>query len=130
MGSRGVKAFLDTHVAVFLWEGRSDVWGTAAKELIERSVLFLSPVVRLELGFLREIGKLKVTPDEILGGLSMDCGVIQSSDRIEEVVARAMGLSWTRDPFDRLLVATALLNDAPLITRDRRILKHTPIAVW
>jgi PIN domain nuclease of toxin-antitoxin system len=37
------------------------------------------------------------------------------------VVTQAMPLSWTRDPFDRLIVATAILHRAPLVTRDERI---------
>ena len=41
-----------------------------------------------------------------------------------------MPLSWTRDPFDRLLVATALLHQAPLVTCDTRIQENFPGAVW
>jgi PIN domain nuclease of toxin-antitoxin system len=49
---------------------------------------------------------------------------------MDRLVPLAMPLSWTRDPFDRLLVATALLHEAPLITRDARIQEHFAGAVW
>jgi len=39
-------------------------------------------------------------------------------------------LSWTRDAFDRLIVAQAALDRAALVTRDRLILKHYPKALW
>lgn len=39
-------------------------------------------------------------------------------------------LSWTRDPFDRLIVANALADGADLVTADERIRQHTDIAVW
>lgn len=97
---------------------------------MERSALFLSPVVRLELGFLYEIGRLKVQADEIIGVLTAELGVAQSDDPIAAVVAHAMPLTWTRDPFDRLLVATAALHRAPLITHDEQILEHFEDAVW
>jgi PIN domain nuclease of toxin-antitoxin system len=124
------KAFLDTHAAVFLYEGRADVWGPTSKTLIERGSLLVCPAVRLELQFLREIEKLVVEPDEILASLYTDCNVTRSADALEDVIDAAMPLSWTRDPFDRMIVATSLLHDASLITRNRRILANAPNAVW
>lgn len=97
---------------------------------MEHGLLFLSPVLRLELQFLTEVGKLVVAPDEILGGLAADHGARLSEDPFPEVIARAMGLGWTRDPFDRLLVATAHVHGAPFVTRDRRIHTHYDRAVW
>jgi PIN domain nuclease of toxin-antitoxin system len=41
-----------------------------------------------------------------------------------------MPLTWTRDPFDRMLVATALLHEIPLVTRDTCIHDNFPGAVW
>jgi PIN domain nuclease of toxin-antitoxin system len=125
-----VKAFLDTHAAVFLWEGRGEIFGTGSRELLERALLHVSPLVRLELGFLREVGKLKVEPGEILGALTGEYGVTVTADPMDRLVPLAMPLSWTRDPFDRLLVATALLHEAPLITRDARIREHFAGAIW
>ncbi len=123
-------AFLDTHAAVFLWEGRIEVFGQAARTLLENQPLQLSPFVRLELGYLREIGRLLVEPDTILGGLEADCGVSLANDRVAAIISHAMGLSWTRDPFDRMIVATALLHGSSLVTRDRLIHKNFEGAVW
>ena len=125
-----MKAFLDTHAAVFLWEGRGELFGSGSRELLERAVLLASPMVRLEMGFLREVGKLRVEPDQILGALTSDYGITVTADPMDRLIPLAMPLSWTRDPFDRLLVATALLHEAPLITRDARIQEHFAGAVW
>jgi PIN domain nuclease of toxin-antitoxin system len=125
-----MKAFLDTHAVIFLWEGRTEVFGAGSRELMEQSVLLVSPLVRLEMGFLKEVGKLKVEPDQILGSLTSDYGAILTDDSLDALIPLAMPLSWTRDPFDRLLVATALLHQAPLVTRDSRIHEHFPGAVW
>jgi PIN domain nuclease of toxin-antitoxin system len=125
-----VRAFLDTHAAIFLWEGRADLFGPGSRELLERATLLVSPLVRLELGFLKEVGKLKVEPDHLLGSLTSDFGVTVTGDSMEALIPLAMPLSWTRDPFDRLLVATALLHQAPLVTRDARIHDHFSGAVW
>lgn len=125
-----MKAFLDTHAAVALAAGRTEVFGPASADLLERAALFVSPVVRLELAFLFELGRIKVGADDVLGDLVAACGVVVSDDPIQAVVGHAMVLSWTRDPFDRLLVATAALHRAPLITRDRPIHEHFERAVW
>jgi PIN domain nuclease of toxin-antitoxin system len=125
-----MTAFLDTHAAVFLWEGRIEVFGSGARKTLEHSTLFISPMVRLELQILKEVGKLKVEPDQILGTLISDLGVTMTSDPLDALVPHAMALSWTRDPFDRLLVATALLHQAPFVTRDRCIHDNFPGAVW
>jgi PIN domain nuclease of toxin-antitoxin system len=125
-----MKAFLDTHAVIFLWEGRTEVFGAGSREILEQSQLLISPLVRLEMGFLKEVGKLKAEPDQILGSLTSDYGAVLTDDSLEALVPLAMPLSWTRDPFDRLLVATALLHQAPLVTRDARIHEHFPGAVW
>ncbi len=125
-----MKAFLDTHAAIALYEGSPKVFGRGAIEVVERAALFISPIVRLELAFLREIGRFEVSPDEIVQGLIHDWGVSVSDDPIASVSAHATDLTWTRDPFDRLLVATALLHRAPLITRDEKIQASYAEAVW
>jgi PIN domain nuclease of toxin-antitoxin system len=47
-----------------------------------------------------------------------------------EVAAAAVDLTWTRDPFDRLIAAHAVVADAPLVTADRTILANLPLATW
>ena len=47
------------------------------------------------------------------------------------VVARAAErLTWTRDPFDRLITAAAAAGEHPLVTRDPVIREHYAGAVW
>lgn len=125
-----MKTFLDTHAAVFLAEGNVEPFGKAAEDLLERSALFVSPVVQLELQLLREINRIVVEPNVVLTQLAEDCGVTMADDPIQAVVLHAMRLGWPRDPFDRLLVATAVLHRAPLITRDQQIHEHFENAVW
>lgn len=46
------------------------------------------------------------------------------------VIERATTLSWTRDPFDRIITAHAMLDENPLVTMDEAILANYSRAVW
>jgi PIN domain nuclease of toxin-antitoxin system len=46
------------------------------------------------------------------------------------VAREAEAHDWTRDPFDRLIVAQASLFDAPLITKDADVHAHYRNVVW
>jgi PIN domain nuclease of toxin-antitoxin system len=39
-------------------------------------------------------------------------------------------ISWTRDPFDRIIVANASLENSILVSKDQSILGHYPFARW
>jgi PIN domain nuclease of toxin-antitoxin system len=48
-----------------------------------------------------------------------------------KVVDAALDETWTRDPFDRLIVAQAKANGfAPLVSADDEIAAHYPRTVW
>lgn len=49
---------------------------------------------------------------------------------IAELGQVAADLSWTRDPFDRLISAHAIVANAPLVTADEVIREHLSLAVW
>jgi PIN domain nuclease of toxin-antitoxin system len=39
-------------------------------------------------------------------------------------------IQWTRDPFDRIIVAQATLKHSPLITKDETLRKHYKHCIW
>lgn len=50
--------------------------------------------------------------------------------RFQAVVGEATAVSWTRDPFDRLIVANASLNNAILISKNQKMLNNYPHTKW
>jgi PIN domain nuclease of toxin-antitoxin system len=93
-------------------------------------MLFVSPIVELELTYLNEIGRFRSTATKALDVLSNEIGLQRSEIPLRESISEAVKLSWTRDPFDRLIVGEVLAAGALLVTRDRRILSNCPGAVW
>lgn len=122
--------FLDTHVVVWLYEKRQDLFSQTAHEAVEQHDLCVSPIVHLELEYLFETNRMNVRAGEVTEYLSRVVELRTDSGLFAEVVARATRMKWTRDPFDRVITAHADLTDSPLLTRDRRIHTHYPNAVW
>ena len=122
--------YLDTHAVVWLYTGSTDKFGTLGKNLINSHELFISPIVRLEMQYLYEIERITDDPDSILTDLSKRIGLKICNKKFNAIISQAMPYTWTRDPFDRLIVANAALNNNILITKDRVILTHYTHARW
>ncbi|MBI5537901.1 MAG: type II toxin-antitoxin system VapC family toxin [Deltaproteobacteria bacterium] len=120
---------LDTHVALWMVAGDKKRLRPAQRH-IRGGSLFVSPVALLEMEVLREIGRIRASVDTILDILVSDHGVEEASGDLGEVARHARSLGWTRDPFDRLIVAHALAKQASLLTADETIRGHCPFARW
>ena len=62
--------------------------------------------------------------------LAGDIGLRVCDLPFRTVVDHALAEHWTRDPFDRMIVANAKAVGALLVTKDERILEHYSRAVW
>ncbi len=92
--------------------------------------LAISPMVLVEMQLLHELGRFRFSASAAERLLADPLGVTVAAIPFADVARQAQALSWTRDPFDRLIVATALAANAPLLTRDEIILANCPLAVW
>lgn len=90
----------------------------------------VSPLVELELAYVHEIGRARDPAPMMLAALRKSIGLEVDDIPFAEVARTAVGLTWTRDPFDRMIAAQAIVSDLPLITADRTILDNLPQATW
>ena len=122
--------YLDTHIAALLFAGSVKRVPRGVRQLLGESLLRVSPMVLLELDYLREVGRINPTSSDILRGLEAYLGVSVCEIPFPRIVHEASRLTWTRDPFDRIIVAHAAVTSSVLLTRDRSILDHYPLARW
>ena len=122
--------YLDTHVVVWLYRGDVELLSRAAQEQIQNKDLLVSPAVILELEYLYEIERLKPTAMKVIEALSREIGLQVCELPFSTVVKYGLQEKWVRDPFDRLIVAQAKANDAPLITKNETIRQNYRRAVW
>jgi len=122
--------YLDTHTVVWLYSGDERALSPSARRQIDSDDLFVSPAVLLELAYLREIKRIRYSADQMASALSREIGLKVCELSFAMVVGSAIGISWIRDTFDRLIVGHAAANDATLITKDKLIRKHYSKALW
>lgn len=122
--------YLDTHVVVWLYAGDPARLSEPAKELINDNETAISPIVRLELQYLYEIQRITVNAEGIVSDLSERIGLKICDKPFNAIISGAFGFPWTRDPFDRIIVSHACVNDNILVTKDQTILDHYENARW
>ena len=122
--------FLDTHVAIWLYSGELDLFKPQVLKLINENPICISHIVRLEMKYLNEIGRIKQQPDVIIDTLIDEIGLVFSENGLERIVSQAIHLDFTRDPFDRIIVADASINNSKLISKDRMIKENYKNTVW
>jgi len=114
----------------WLYEGVDRRIPSGVRALLDTEEPFVSPIVELELAYLHEVGRVTEPPSAPLNALRGSIGLQVADVSLAALTQAALGLSWTRDPFDRMIAAQAIVSGAPLVTADRTLLEHLPLATW
>jgi PIN domain nuclease of toxin-antitoxin system len=122
--------YLDANAVIALDRKEMDRFSRRAEKALEvQDDIRVSPIVILELEFLREIKRVKKAAEIIIDELAAEIGLRVCDTPFHLVIRKAVEERWTRDPFDRLIVAQARVHSAPLLTLDTVILQHYPHAL-
>ena len=121
---------LDTHLLIWLYAGERNRIPAAVQRRLNREQLGLSPFVQLELAYLYEVGRVRTSAQAVIEELGARLELVVADVAAAAVCSAALGLTWTRDPFDRLLAAHATVTSLPLVTKDETIRRHVPLAWW
>jgi PIN domain nuclease of toxin-antitoxin system len=124
-------AYLDTHIVTLLAAGRKNQLSTESVGLIQRAELLLSPMAFLELEVLYEIKRTRYPARDLFEKVAHETGLRMCDLAFGTVANAAIVEGWTRDPFDRLIVANAKANGfAWLISADEIVRRHYPRTAW
>jgi PIN domain nuclease of toxin-antitoxin system len=121
---------LDTHIVVWLYDDPERLVPPAVRERLNAEPLGLSPFVRLELQYLYEVKKVSVPAQTVVDELAQKLEMVLTDPPSAQVCQAATTLDWTRDPFDRLISAQAIISSTTLLTKDRVIRNHLSLAWW
>ena len=126
-----MRYLIDTHVALWVLKGESI---SKAAELILDDVtaeVFISIVSAWEIAIKISIGKLKYT-----GGIKAFLDDVKLNEfkmlGVEEAyIEQVEDLEYHhRDPFDRLLIATAIVEDMTFLSADENAQKYNVKRLW
>ena len=122
--------YIDTHITVWLFAGQIEKLSNQAKELLNDNEIQISPIVRLELQYLNEIKRITVSPNDVVTELSNSIGLKVCDKNFNNIINNSMTHNWTRDPFDRIIVANAAIDGDFLVTKDQTILENYSKALY
>ena len=124
-----MRLLLDTHTALWFLGGDERLSEAAEQHLLDdTNMVLLSAVVAWEVAIKTSLGKL-VVPEEYLS-LLLDAGVQALPVSVEHAAAVAV-LPWHhRDPFDRMLVAQASIEQAAIVSRDEALRPYGVTLIW
>lgn len=122
--------FLDTHVIVWLYANTINKIPSSVQKLLDDNELLISAAVEFEIELLYEIGRIKIPANVIIQDLHAHLGMTISDISFYRIIEEAKTIKWTRDPFDRMIVANASIFQLPLITKDEIIRENYSLAQW
>jgi len=126
-----MSVYVDTHIAVRLANGEIQLLTVQAVDAMASNNLRISPMVILELEYLFDLGRISISADDVVRKLEYELDLRICDLNFQKIVDVACHEKWTRDPFDRIIVAHAKANGlSPLISADRTILQNYPRAIW
>ncbi|MDO5651260.1 MAG: PIN domain-containing protein [Moraxella sp.] len=126
------NVYLDTHVVVWLYQSGLEKLSKNAVIALENSShkLLICPMVKFEIDLLHEIGRINVSSDQLLKELTQNLQLTLCQKSWMNTVNIAKYLTFTRDPFDRLITAHAMIDNSALITKDSKISDHYTNCIW
>ena len=127
-----MKFLLDTHVVIWMVEDSSNL-PVSIKEIIENpdNQIAICSISLWEIAIKMNLGKLdlKLPLEKLLGDIKNGgFNILQIENEYLEKLSVLPFIH--KDPFDRLIMATALAEDLTIITTDENIQKYDVSWIW
>ena len=112
-----MRYLLDTCALIWLGMGGGELTKDARRRISVASALHYSPISVWEIARLQKEGKVVIPNDP--AGFMADLTELYGLAAIDGIMLRAAQLpDFHKDPADRIIIATALVHDLPIITGD------------
>lgn len=122
--------YLDTHAVIWLENGDLYRFGKLSLLYLENCHLLISPMVKLELQYLYQKKRVTEDAESIIDKITNKVDFSACQKNWLDIVNIALTCDFTRDVFDRLIVAHAMLDHDILISKDENLTKHYKNCVW
>lgn len=110
-----MRLLLDTHVLIW-WDEGARLKSDARKAIELAEQVYVSPISAWEIAIKVDLGRLK--PLRTVADAIQDSGFEELPLRLRHIEGFARLRTHHRDPFDRGLIAQALVDRLTIVTRD------------
>lgn len=120
-----MRLLLDTHVVLW-WDSGARLSREAAEAIRDADEVYVSAASVWEVEIKRALGKIHGSRS--LSRAAAESGFLELPVAFRHAEALVDMPAHHRDPFDRLLVAQAIIEQMHLVTRDQRLLAY-PVTI-
>lgn len=128
-----MKLLFDTHTFLW-WDSQPEKLSSTVLDLCRDpdNSLILSVAAAWEIQVKTQLGKLQIrrTLNTLLAEQQRVNRLIILPVSLDHVLTLQRLPDHHRDPFDRILIAQALVEEATLLTRDRTIAQYPVVTIW
>lgn len=120
-----MRLLIDSHIAIWIFDDDKRL-GSSARSLLTNSKVYFSSATPWELGIKRAKGRLQFD-----GAISQDLigyGFVPLSISIAHAEEQEQLAAHHGDPFDRIIIAQAIVENLPVMSADRTF-SHYPVEV-
>jgi PIN domain nuclease of toxin-antitoxin system len=123
-----LKLLLDTHVFLW-WRLSSRRLNRAARQaIVDADIVWVSAASGWEIAIKQGLGRIRL--DDPFSALVADSRFMELPVTLRHTDRVAALVPHHADPFDRLLVAQAIVEGATVVTHDRQFERYGVPAVW
>ncbi len=123
-----MEVVIDSHALLWYLSGNAKL-STNAKHTIEKATSVVIPsIVVMEILYILEKNKFTYKFLELLTELKTRSYRVYPLDL--NIVVQTLFVDGSLEMHDRIIIATAQMLDAPLITKDRQITQHYSKSIW
>lgn len=124
---------LDTHSWLWWWAEQDGLSRKARHHIEKADAIGISAISCWEVAMLVRKGRIDLDyPAGFWVDVALSAPRVSLLQLTPSIAVAAAELEWDNgDPSDRIIVATAMVHDAPLVTKDRRIHTFPGVrAIW
>jgi PIN domain nuclease of toxin-antitoxin system len=126
----------DTHAVVWASTGKISQLSPKVLSIFEKAdkgevLIYIPAVVLWEIGILQNLGKINLNEkfefwaDKLLKKQGFEIIPLEPS-----IIGNAIGYNFNNDVFDKVIVASAVEFDLPLITKDNAIVNSNLVEIY
>ena len=123
-----MRLLLDTHILLWALNDDPRLSGKTRKLIENAADVYVSAATFWEMAIKVGVGKLAVDLDEIRE-YCLESGFVELPITSEHAIAVKDLEHHHKDPFDRLIIATALSEPMKLLTADPQVAQYTSLAM-